>query len=124
MVDSLQIPQRLSFVTLGTRNMRRARAFYAAWGWREREGGTGEFAQFQLGTVRLALYPLELLGAEAAPGCPAPAPGWNGVTLAVKRMSRVPWNFGGGPTVSGDVHEVILHEGSDSFGDLALECGA
>jgi hypothetical protein len=28
------------------------------------------------------------------------------------RMSRVPWNFGDGPTVSGDVHEVILHEGS------------
>jgi hypothetical protein len=40
------------------------------------------------------------------------------------RMSRVPWNFGDGPTVSGDVHEVILHEGSDSFGGLALERGA
>jgi hypothetical protein len=30
------------------------------------------------------------------------------------RMSRVPWNFGGGPMISGDVHEVIVHEGSDT----------
>jgi hypothetical protein len=36
-------------------------------------------------------------------------------------LSRVPWNFGGGPLSSGDVSEVILHDGSDSFGDLALE---
>ncbi len=41
-----------------------------------------------------------------------------------KRMSRVPWNFGGGPTVSGDVHEVILHDGSDSSGDFPFERGA
>jgi len=41
--------------------------------------------------------------------------------LGLWRMSRVPWNFGGGPMGSGDVHEVILHEGSDSFANLALE---
>jgi hypothetical protein len=40
------------------------------------------------------------------------------------RMSRVPWNFGGGPMISGDVHEVILHEGSDSLANLTLERGA
>jgi transposase len=28
------------------------------------------------------------------------------------------------PDSSGDVHEVILHDGSDSFGDLAFERGA
>jgi hypothetical protein len=28
------------------------------------------------------------------------------------------------PDSSGDVHEVILHEGYDSFADLALERGA
>ena len=37
------------------------------------------------------------------------------------RMSRVPWNFGSGPMILGDVHEFILHDGSDSFGDLAFE---
>ncbi len=40
-----------------------------------------------------------------------------------RRMSRAPWNFGGGPTVSGDVSEVILHERSDSFTGLARERG-
>ncbi len=42
------------------------------------------------------------------------------------RLSRSPWNLGGGPVTSGDVHEVILHHGSDILGssDLALERGA
>jgi uncharacterized protein len=83
-----RIPQRLSFVTLGTRDMPRARAFYASWGWPERDGGSDEFAQFEMGGVRLALYPLDLLGAEAAPGCAAPPPGWNGVTLAINVGSQ------------------------------------
>lgn len=86
--DPLAIPQRLSFVTLGTRDMKRARTFYASWGWQERDGGDDEFAQFDMGSVRLALYPLELLRAEAAPGCGLPDHSWNGVTLAINVDSR------------------------------------
>jgi hypothetical protein len=41
-----------------------------------------------------------------------------------RRMSGVPWNFGGGPMISDDVHAVILHERSDSFANLTLERGA
>lgn len=82
------VPQNLSFVTLGTRDMRRARAFYGSWGWAERDGGTDEFAQFDVGSVRLALYPLDLLGEEAAPGCPPPDSDWNGVTLAINVPSQ------------------------------------
>jgi predicted lactoylglutathione lyase len=89
MTDSPRIPQRLTFVTLGTRDIARARAFYAAWGWREGAGASDEFAQFDMGGVRFALYQLDLLGAEAAPGSPTPLPGWNGVTLAVNVTSRV-----------------------------------
>jgi uncharacterized glyoxalase superfamily protein PhnB len=88
MVLVSQVPQRLSFVTLGTRHMRGRRDFYAAWGWQERDGGSDEFAQFAMGGVRLALYPLDLLGAEAAHGLSAPAAGWNGVTLAINVGSR------------------------------------
>lgn len=89
MTDRARIPQRLTFVTLGTRDMARARAFYAAWGWREGQDASDEFAQFDMGNnVRLALYPLELLGVEAAPGHAAPPPGWNGVTLAINVGSR------------------------------------
>lgn len=88
MIDRPRVPQRLTFVTLGTREMAGARAFYAAWGWRERDGGTDDFAQFDMGGVRFALYPLDLLGAEAAPGFSAPLPGWNGVALAINVASR------------------------------------
>jgi catechol 2,3-dioxygenase-like lactoylglutathione lyase family enzyme len=83
------VPQRLSFVTLGAQDVGRLRAFYAAWGWQERDGGGDGFAQFDLGGVRLALFPLEQLAAEAAPGEPLPAPGaWSGVTLAVNVATR------------------------------------
>lgn len=88
MADRPPIPQRLTFVTLGTRDMARARAFYASWGWQERGGGSDEFAQFEMGPLRFALYPLDLLGAEAAPGLAAPAIDWNGVALAINVASR------------------------------------
>jgi uncharacterized protein len=83
------VPQRLSFVTLGTRDMRRARSFYEAWGWVERGGSTDEFASFDVGSTRLALYPLDLLGHEAAPGCSPPDSDWNGITLAINVESRI-----------------------------------
>ena len=83
------VPQRLSFVTLGARDVGRLRASYAAWGWREREGGSDDFAQFDLGGVRLALFPIERLRDEAAPDAVLLEPGaWNGVTLAVNVASR------------------------------------
>ena len=78
------IPPRLSFVTLGARDVRRLREFYAQWGWHELPGGTDDFAQFSLGSTRFALCQLELLREEAAPTLALPEPGsWSGVTLAV-----------------------------------------
>lgn len=82
------VSQSLSYVTLGTRDMAAVRAFYRSWGWTELAGGSDEFAQFDLGGVRLALFPLALLTDEAAPGSPAPETGWNGVTLAVNVAQR------------------------------------
>lgn len=65
------------------------RRFYAAWGWREHDTGSDGFAQFEAGGVRLALYPLDLLRDEAAPGSEQPAEGaWKGFTLAVNLASR------------------------------------
>ena len=47
------------------------------------------FTSFTTGSVRLALYPIELLHAEAAPGEAAIPPGsWNGVTLSVNVSTR------------------------------------
>ncbi len=39
----------------------------------------------------------------------------------LSRLSQVSWDFGGGPMWSGDVHEVIVHGGSDTLDDVALE---
>jgi uncharacterized glyoxalase superfamily protein PhnB len=78
------IPPRLSFVTLGARDLRRLRAFYGAWGWQELPGSDEDFAQYSLGSTRFALYRLDLLREEAAPTLALPEAGsWSGVTLAV-----------------------------------------
>jgi hypothetical protein len=76
--------KRVSFVTLGTRDLPALRRFYKAWGWPELPDASDDWAAFDAGHTRLALYPLERLGAEAAPGVEAVAAGqWNGITLAI-----------------------------------------
>jgi hypothetical protein len=77
------VPQKLTVVTLGARDMPALRAFFDRMGWQARDGSSDQFTTYQVGSAVLALYPLELLGAEAAPGEPAPASDWNGVTLGL-----------------------------------------
>ena len=76
-----EVPDRLSIVTLGVRNMGVLRSFYRALGWRELPIGDDSWTGFLLGGVLLALFPLRDLTAEAAPGSQGPT-GWSGVTLA------------------------------------------
>ncbi len=75
------IPARLTVVTLGARDIKAMRSFYRALGWPENRASDDDFAAFHLGGVLLALFPLDQLAAEAAPGEPEPK-GWPGVTLA------------------------------------------
>jgi predicted lactoylglutathione lyase len=77
------LPQQISFVTIGARDVSTLRAFYRALGWVERPGSDDNFAAFDVGTTRLALYSLTQLREEAAPDEAAPADGWNGVTFGV-----------------------------------------
>ncbi len=84
----MSLPQRLSYVTLGARDMTAMRAFYSGLGWTERPGSSNDFATYDMGGVLLALYPLGLLGQEAAPGEAAPGAGWNGVTLGINVEDR------------------------------------
>lgn len=85
----MTIPQRLSYITLGTRDMAVLRSFYRAMGWSERPGSSDEFATYETRSSILALYPLERLGAEAAPGEDAPvASQWNGITLGINVESK------------------------------------
>lgn len=85
----MPVPQRMTIVTLGARDLPALRAFYRSLGWHENNGADDHFTSFTLGGVRLALYPIELLGAEAAPGAPVVEEGsWNGVTLAINVAER------------------------------------
>jgi len=75
------IPARLSIVTLGARDMAVLRPFYRGLGWPELPDGDDTWTGFLLGGVLLALFPVDDLTAEAAPGDATPT-GWSGVTLA------------------------------------------
>jgi catechol 2,3-dioxygenase-like lactoylglutathione lyase family enzyme len=86
---AVDVPPRISFVTLGARDLPALRRFYRGLGWVEAAGASDGFTSFDCGGVRLALYPVELLRAEAAPDAPVPDPAvWNGITLAVNVASR------------------------------------
>jgi len=87
------VPQRLTFVTLGARDVAALRRFYRDLGWVENEGASDTFTSFDCGSVKLALYPLHLLQEEAAPTALPPEPGtWTGVTLAVNLSDQVAVN--------------------------------
>jgi len=77
------VPARLSVVTLGVRDMPRMRAFYAGLGWTEQPGASHQFCAFLLSGVVLALYGIDDLAGEAAPGEPLTKHGWGGHTFAI-----------------------------------------
>ena len=66
----MTVPARMSFVTLGARDLPRLRDFYKGLGWHPTVEADN-FAAFLLGGVVLGLYAMENLNAEAAPGKPA-----------------------------------------------------
>lgn len=72
-------PQRITLITLGVANLRRARAFYVRWGWTPCEETAG-VVFFDLGGFRLALFGLSDLAADM--GRPGTQPGFGAVTLA------------------------------------------
>jgi predicted lactoylglutathione lyase len=82
------VPQRLTTVTLGARSVPSLRAFYKEIGWQENDGSDDAYASFTLGAVRVALFPIDNLRREAAPGEDVPTPEWNGTTLSMNVASR------------------------------------
>ena len=58
-------------------------------GWEENDGSDETYTSFTMGSLRLALFPIELLGKEAAPRDQWSRPDvWNGVTLGVNVATR------------------------------------
>lgn len=72
-------PQRVTLITLGTADLDRALAFYAALGWQPDQRAEG-VAFFDLGGTRLALFGLVDLAADQ--GRPGATLGTGAVTLA------------------------------------------
>jgi catechol 2,3-dioxygenase-like lactoylglutathione lyase family enzyme len=77
--------QRLSVVTLGVRDLERARRFYEALGWRRRNTHA-EVVFFQTGGMVVALFGREALAADAAVA--EAGSGFSGVVLAYNTRTR------------------------------------
>ena len=71
--------QRLSLITLGVRDLARARAFYEAIGWRSRAEPEDDVVFFQTGCSVVALWDRARLADDSGV---ADGGGWGGVTLA------------------------------------------
>jgi predicted lactoylglutathione lyase len=71
--------QRVSLITLGVRDIARARAFYEDLGWRSAAAPDAEVVFFQTGGMILALWARDELERDS---CVTDSGGWGGVTLA------------------------------------------
>src|SRR4051812_38994713 len=72
--------QRVSLITLGVRDLGRARAFYEALGWTTGAPPDDDVAFYQAGDMVLALWGREKLAEDS---CVEDSGGWGGTTLAL-----------------------------------------
>jgi uncharacterized protein len=71
--------QRLSLVTLGVRDLKNARAFYEALGWKTNAGPDDDVVFFQAAGIVVALWDRALLAEDSTV---EDGGGWGGITLA------------------------------------------
>ena len=71
--------QRVSLITLGVRDLPRARAFYEALGWKTGAEPDDDVVFFQAGSMIVALWGRDQLAADSVV---EDGGGWGGVTLA------------------------------------------
>jgi hypothetical protein len=76
--------QRLSLITLGVRDLQRARTFYESMGWRNGAAPEDDVVFFQAGGMVVALWDRAELAADSAV---EDTGGWGGVTLAYNTRS-------------------------------------
>lgn len=77
--------QRVSVITLGVRDLGRARRFCEAVGWETGADPDDDVVFFQAGDMVLALWDRARLAADS---CVEDSPGWGGVTLALNLGSH------------------------------------
>ena len=76
--------QRLSLVTLGVADLKRAREFYEALGWKSGAAPADDVVFFQTGAMIVALWGRDQLAEDSGVDDPG---GWGGVTLAYNTRS-------------------------------------
>jgi predicted lactoylglutathione lyase len=102
--------QRVSLITLGVRDLGRARAFYEALGWRTGAEPGDDVVFFQAGEMVVALWDRARLAEDSAV---EDGGGWGGVTLAL--------NFGSPAEVDAAIEEAraagatIAREPAETF---------
>jgi uncharacterized protein len=77
--------QRVNLITLGVRDLTRARRFYEALGWGTGADPDDDVVFFQTGEMVLALWDRARLAEDS---CVSDSGGWGGVTLALNVGSR------------------------------------
>ena len=90
--------QRLSLITLGTRDLARARAFYEALGWQTGAAPDDDVAFFQAGDMIMALWDRARLAEDSVV---EDSGGWGGITLAM--------NVGSPEEVDDDTAALLSH---------------
>jgi catechol 2,3-dioxygenase-like lactoylglutathione lyase family enzyme len=78
------VEQRLSLVTLGVRDLERARRFYEALGWTSGAAPADDVVFFQAGCMIVALWGREQLAEDTVV---EDSGGWGGITLAYNARS-------------------------------------
>jgi catechol 2,3-dioxygenase-like lactoylglutathione lyase family enzyme len=76
--------QRVSLITLGVRDLGRARAFYEALGWKTGAAPDDDVVFFQTGDMVVALWDRARLAEDS---CVEDSGGWGGTTLALNFAS-------------------------------------
>jgi uncharacterized protein len=76
--------QRVSLITLGVRDLDRARRFYEAVGWQSGAAPDDDVVFFQAGDMVVALWDRGKLAEDSSV---EDTPGWGGVTLALNFAS-------------------------------------
>src|SRR5438105_14537636 len=77
--------QRVTLITLGVRDLARARTFYEALGWQTGAAPEDDVVFFQAGEMVLALWDRARLARDS---CMRDGEGWGGVTLALNVGTR------------------------------------
>jgi hypothetical protein len=102
--------QRVSLVTLGVRDLGRARKFYEALGWKTGAQPADDVVFFQTGGSILALWGRDQLAEDSGV---ADAGGWGGVTLAYN--TRSPDEVDAVLAEAREAGATIVRPGSETF---------